>query len=535
MSQMEGKRKRFIIISGIILLVNLLVLSGVIGEHGVGYLAGALECILLLLLLTAYTMPEAMAKLMRARLQKGQSRNARRVWSAALCLSIVYSLFGSVLLGFGADFFMEKLLGVSYSAFTLRLLIPAYILFVFAQTFRGFFQGMGSTVPTGVSKILEKIILFGAGILFCFLFQNYGEKVAAFLVNEEFYSSFASAGVAVGLTVAELFVLLFLFFVYLTNKKSIRTGNRETLRMSERLSELLYILVITMLPAITATLLGRCTVLGGMALYQHTAGVEPFVGIGVCGAFYGKYLAVILLLVMIFRLSVISLEGQLQSAYRKEEYKYVRERLSYGVHFLVIQGAFWAVLLATLGDTLMRAFYGGDSGLAGQMLKCGSTLVLFLALGIHFIYVLIGQGRMNVVLLNLAGGAVVFFLSGVLCTVVFHAGIIGIVIGLCISWFVIMCGCGFVCMRSMKWRPEWIYLFAIPVGCAALTGLIEMLLNKAIVSLVGEVLSCLICILAGAVIYFILLLALRGIRREEFDTFPGGRILCKFAELLHFL
>lgn len=535
MNQMEGRRKRYAIISNIILLVNLLVLSGMIGEHGVGYLAGAFECFFLLIVLTVYTMPEVIARLIRARMQKGQNRNALRVWSAALCLGGVYGVLGSVLLGFGADLILEKLMGVSYAAFTLRLFIPAYILFVFAQTFRGFFQGMGSAVPTGVSQILEKVILFGTSILFCFLFRSYGEKIAAFLVNEEFIASFSSAGAAIGFCVAELFAVLFLLFVYLTNKRNIRTGNKETFRMTERLGELVYILVMTMLPGIAGMLLGRCVVLGGMAVYQRGAGLEPSAGIGVCGAFYGKYLALILLLVMILMLSVAALEGQLQNAWRKEEYKYGRERLSYSVHYLMIQGTFWAVLLAVLGEPLMRALYSGDSGQAGKLLQCGSTLVLFLSLGLHFIHVLIGQGRIKSVLLNLTVGAVVFFGCAGVSTAVFHTGMEGIVIGLCISWCVVMCGCGFLCMRSLKWKPEWIYLIAIPAGCAALCGIIMMLLNKALISLVGAGLSFLICLLVGILGNFILLLALRGIRREEFEVFPGGRILCKFAEILHFL
>lgn len=535
MNQMEGRRKRYAIISNLILLVNLLVLSGVIGEHGVGYLAGALECFFLLIVLTVYTMPEAMARLIRVRMQKGQGRNALRVWSASLFLGGVYSVLGSALLGFGADFFSEKLMGVSYGAFTLRLFIPAYILFVFVQTFRGFFQGMGSAVPTGISKILEKVILFGASILFCFLFRGYGKKIAAFLVNEEFTASFSSAGVAVGFIVAELFAVLFLLFVYLTNKRNIRTGTKETFRMTERFGELEYVLVVTMLPGIACMLLGRSVVLGGMAVYQRGAGVKPSVGIGVCGAFYGKYLALVLLLVMVLRLSVIALEGQLQNAWRKEEYKYGRERLSCSVHYLVIQGTFWAVVLAVLGEPLMRALYSGDSGQAGKLLQCGSTLVLFLALGLHFIYVLIGQGRIKSVLLNLTAGAVIFFSCASVLTAVFHTGMEGIVIGFCISWFVIMCGCGFQCIRSLKWKPEWVYLIAIPAGCAALCGLIMMLLNKALISLVGAGLSFLICLLLGGLGNLILLLALRGIRREEFEVLPGGRILCKFAEFLHFL
>ena len=535
MNQMEGKRRRYAIISNLIFMGNLLVLSGVIGEHGVGYLAGAFECFFLFMMLTVYTMPEAMERLMRVRMQKGQAGNAMRVLNAALFLGLVYSVIGSILMGVGAEFLLEKLIGVSYAAFTLRLFIPAYVLFTFAQAFRGFFQGMGTAVPTGISGILEQLILFGAGLLFCFLFKGYGEKVSAFLVNEEFTYSFASAGVAVGFAVAELFVVLFLFFVYVTNKRHIRRGNRETFRMKERMGELAYILVMTMLPTIACVLPCRVVILGGMTLFQHQTGVPAADGIGFLGAFYGKYLALIAIVVMVQLFPLISLIGQIQNACKKEEYKYGKERLATGVHALMMQGTFLAVFLAVFSETLMGLLYKTDSKTAGLLLQVGSVLVLFVPLGIFFLQILTGLGKNRKVCLSLLTGAVAFFAAAGISMGVFHAGIKGVVIGLCICWLVILCGGGFLCMRSLKWKPEWIYLVVIPTGCAAVSGIMMLLLNKALVSLVGEGVAFLICLLVGVVANFILLLALRGIRREEMETFPGGRILCKFGEILHFL
>ena len=535
MNQMEGKRKRYTIISNMILLLNLLVLSMLLGEHGIGYLAGAFECFFLFLLLTVYSMPEAIAKLIRVRMQKGQGKNALRVFKTAVFIGIIYCVLGSIFFGFGADILLNTLLGTSYGAFTLRLFIPAYVLYVFVQIFRGYFQGMGSAVPTGVSKIIEKIILFGTGILFCAMMKGYGEKVSALLVNVEFTSSYASAGMAIGFCLAELFAILFLIFVYETNKRNLRGGNKENFRMKEHFGEIMHIMVATMLPTVLCGFLGRVPILGGMALYQHTTGLDISVGIGVCGAFYGKYLTIVLLFIMLIKLSLISLEGQIQNAYRKDEYKYGRERLSWGVHYIMILGSFFTVLLTVLGKTLMEALFAGDSGPAGNMFVCGSTIVLFMALSLFFIELLIGQGRIKLVFLNLLLGVVVFFLYAGISTKVAHAGFDGIVVGLCISWFVITCGCGFVCVKTLRWNVEWVYLFAIPVGCAALSGIIMMLLNKVFVSIVGEGLSVLICLIVGFFLYYILLMALRGIHREEFEIIPGGRLWRKFAEIINLL
>lgn len=535
MSQMEEKRKRSSIISNIILLVSLLVFTGTMGEHGAGYLAGVFELFFLLLILTVYSLPEAESRLLRTRMQKGQSRNVKQVLRAVFCMGLFYSVLGSLLLFFGAEFFLQHMVKSVYGVFCLRLLIPGYVLFVFAQVFRGYFQGMGSIVPTGISKILGNVIWFAAGIIFCFLFKKYGDKVSALLINEEFSASFSGAGMAAGFDVAMLFVLLFLVFVYQTNKRSFRTGSKETLRVSEQIRELVYSMVVTMLPMLLYGFLGRVTVLGGMAVYQHGADVSVEYGIGVCGAFYGKYLAVLLVFSLLLYLPILSLEGTILNAYRKEEYKYVREKISFGVHFLLIYGTFLTVLFAVLGNTLMQALFSNDSGQAGTMFTTGSSLVVLIPLAVFLGSVLNGIGKEKMVLLVWLAGAVIFFGCGIVSVNLLHAGMTGIVVSLCLSWLFMVCACGFFCIRFLKWRPEWIYRLVLPTGTAALTGIILMLLNKALVTLVGKGVSFLICLVFGMLGDFVLLLSLRGIRREELELYPAGRLLVRFAETIRLL
>lgn len=536
MNLMEAKRKRYHIISSMIFLINLMIISGILGEHALGYLAGAFECFFLVLLATVYTLPEAMERLIRARMQKGQGKNAMRVLKAAFFLAVIYSLAGSLFLGLGAEFFLCKLLKNSYGAFTLRLFIVPYILFTFAQAFRGFFQGMGSAVPTGVSKILEKIILVGASIFFGSLFLKYGSKVSMLLQNEEFSSSYSSAGVAAGFAVSELFAILFLFFVYNSNKSNIYgNGNKDAFRMTERFDEIIYILVATMLPYILCGILSRISVLGGMAIYQNNLKTSAFDGMGTCGAFYGKYLSIVFGLVMLLRWVAVPFEEQVKTAFRKSEYKNGREKFSFGVHWLMIFGTFFTVLILVLGDTLVKAIFVNDSGLTGIMFRYGSTLILFMALALYFIEILIGQGKIKNVLLNLLIGLLIFFLYSLFSVKAGKTGMEGIIVGHCISWFSLTCCCGFLCARCLKWVPEWIYAAALPVGSSALCGIIMMLLNKALITLVGGFFSFLICSIVGLVGHFTLLFVLNGIRKEELQVFPAGKILSKIAERIHLL
>lgn len=535
MNQMEVKRKRFSIISSIIILLNILVLSGVLGEHGIAYLAGTLECFFFLLVFTAYTMPEAIARLMRTRIQKGQGKNAMRVFKAALILGGIYCLIGSVFLQICAGFVLDYLFDTVYGSYALSLLIPAYCLLVFVQVLRGFFQGMGTCIPTGISRVIESIILFVTGIFFCFMLRKQGEKIAALLHNDELIASYSSAGVSMGFIVAELFSVLFLFLVFQTNKRNINKGNnKEAFRMTERYGELIYILIMTMLPSIAGVFLSRADILGGIILFRFMDR-DISNGIGIYGAFYSKYLTIVLLCVLFIRLTVVKVEGHIQNAYRKNEYKSGREWIATGSHMVLLAGLFMSVTIAVLGNSLLNILFKDNSGNAGSMLMSGSSLILFMALGAFFSNALISQGKIKRVLLNQLGGVVIFFAYAIISNGLWQNGIDRIVTGLCISNGIVMFSAFLMCIRLAKWKNEWILNVVIPIGCAALTGIIVMLLDKALVTITGAVASVLICLCVGVVVYGVLLLAFRAIREEEFEVIPGGKILYRIAEMLHFL
>lgn len=535
MNQMELKRKRYVILGNLLWLINLLVLSNLIGEHGVGYLAAAIEVYILCLVLTSYTMPEAMAKLIRIRMQKGQYKNAIKVFQCALILGVIYSLIGGAVLYLFADAIMGNLLGTAYAAFTLKIFIPAFIVFSFIQAFRGYFQGIGSVVPTIISKIMEAIIILGTSLIFCYLLIDYGKKVADLTTNKEFIYSYGSVGVAVSFFIAMMFLLLFLFFIYQTNKRGIRANVKETSRAIESYSGIGYSILASMLPFIIIELIYRIPVVLGMMLFKNDQLTDGAILTGNYGAFYGKYKAIVFLFVMIIQLLTVSIEAMTITSYRKQEGKIIKEKFAAGIHQIICNGVFYSVMLAILGGYLVKGLYKYDSGLTQGMFLIGSSVILFASLSLFMGGVLIGIGKLKQLIINLGIGLILFIGLGILTIQVGKMGIRGVVLSWLAFWIVLSLANFIVLMRTFSWVPEWIYLLAIPIGTSALTGIIMMLLSKALVSLVGDITTFLICFVIGAIGNLTLLLALHGIKEQELKVIPGGKLILKFAKLVHFL
>lgn len=83
--------------------------------------------------------------------------------------------------------------------------------------------------------------------------------------------------------------------------------------------------------------------------------------------------------------------------------------------------------------------------------------------------------------------------------------------------------------------PDWLRFFAIPAACAAVSGLVGMLLCRLLLGLLGALLTLIICFVLSIVIYNVLLVLLKGVREDELREMPGGTILLRLWERIHLI
>ena len=133
-------------------------LLNIMGTTGQGFYEVAYQIYSIALILTSYSMPLAVSKLVSARLSKNQEKNAFRIFKAALLLTLVVGGIVSLIIFFGADFLAGGVMKMSMSAYALRVLAPGLVIVSVMGVLRGFFQGRGSMVPTAVSQILEQVV-----------------------------------------------------------------------------------------------------------------------------------------------------------------------------------------------------------------------------------------------------------------------------------------------------------------------------------------------------------------------------------------
>ena len=202
------------IISRVIGLVYRLPLTAIIGKEGNNYYGTAYEIYNLILLISSYSLPLAVSKLVATRMAQGQAKNAWKVLKGALIFATLSGGTFSLVVWFGADFFTSKLLATPLATIALKVLAPVIFLVAIAGVLRGFFQGLNSMMPTALSQIAEQIVNAIISIVAAYFLFDYGRKVGTVLGDpNEYAAAWGAAGGTLGTALGSAASLAFLIFL----------------------------------------------------------------------------------------------------------------------------------------------------------------------------------------------------------------------------------------------------------------------------------------------------------------------------------
>lgn len=188
-------------------------LTAIIGDEGNGYYSLAYNIYTIVLLISSYSIPSAISKLMSAKIAVGEYRNAQRIFRVCLGYCLAAGLLGAALLYFGAGF----LVGPN-SVPVLRVFAPTIFCFGILGSLRGYFQAHSSMLQTSLSQILEQIFNAAMSLFFAWLLMRSvrGQGTTAEAV-------YGAMGSALGTGSGVLAALIFMAAVYFLNRKRIRS------------------------------------------------------------------------------------------------------------------------------------------------------------------------------------------------------------------------------------------------------------------------------------------------------------------------
>lgn len=192
-------------------------LAAVIGDEGNGYYSSAYEIYTIILLVSSYSIPSAISKVIAQRLALREYRNAQKIFRCAIGYVVVVGGLASLFTFFGAGILVG-----GNSVPVLRIFAPTIFFSGLLGVLRGYFQAHGTMVPTSFSQIVEQILNAVVSILAAFLLIK---AVAGKDTTTQ--AVFGASGSAIGTGAGVLIALLFMFGIFLLNREYINQKNKK--------------------------------------------------------------------------------------------------------------------------------------------------------------------------------------------------------------------------------------------------------------------------------------------------------------------
>lgn len=550
---MEKKKKRsnFIVQGSVLAAASIIVriigmlyripLTGIIGDKGNGIYSVAYEVYAILLLLSSYSLPLAVSKLMSALVAKGERKNAGRYFRCAMVFAVVaggtvacltYCFAGTI-----AGSFMKS----PMSTISLKVLAPAIFIVAVMGVLRGYFQGMGSMVPTAVSQVVEQIINAIVSVWAAYVMFSYGELVVRITRKEGYDAAYGAAGGTMGTlfgAVAGLLTLLIIFFFFKTRMiPQGKPSGREKLQSAGMIYKTL---LLTIVPVILSTAVYNMSNVLDQAVFNRimsAMGKTADEYNGLWGIFSGKYRLLTNVPIAVASAMVSSTVIGISAAVAVKNRREIVRKTRVCIRFTMMITIPCAVGLSVLASPILQMLWGDARALPANLLRYGSISVVLYALSTLSNGILQGINRMRIPVKNAVIALVSHLILLVVLLYVFKMHVYGVVIANIFFAF-IMCVLNARAMRRYirGYRQEVVRTFIIPGINSAIMGVLVYFVHKGIVFATGlNGVGVLVSIILGACVYFIGMVYMGGVSEKDLYGLPKGAVLVRIADKLKLL
>lgn len=547
---MSKKKKSSFIVQGSILaaagiivrligLVYRIPLVNILGTAGSGLYSSAYNIYTILLLLSSYSLPLAVSKMVAERVSYGEYRNARRVFRGALMFALGVGAVMALAAFFGAGFFAAVVLNKPDASYAIKTLAPTVFVMAFLGVYRGYYQGLGTMIPTAVSQILEQIFNAAFSILGAWWLFSYGARTDLVQNSSNLAAAFGAAGGAVGTGVGALVALLFCILIFSLYRRVLKKQmKRDRYSRQESYGDIIKMIAMISLPVILSTTVYNISSVLDQSLfgyYMEFAGLEGQY-MDIWGVYSSIYMLMINVPIAISNALASSVIPSLTAAVAKNDRSKVLSRVNLSIRFTMLIAIPSAVGLTVLSGPIVKMLFSVGVDLGAELLLTGSAAVVFFSLSTVMNAILQGINHMATPVKNAAVSLVIHMLALAGCLYGLNMGIYGVVfanmlfgLGMCLLN-------GRSIAKYLQYRQEMKKTFLLP----ALASLVMGGVCYGVYTLVYRLLShnlaaVLLAILAAVPVYGVLLLLLKCIDEVEMYQFPFGRKLVRAAKRLHLL
>lgn len=544
---MSNKQNKYLVQGSILAVSSILArligmlyripLNRIVGDTGMGYYSMSFEIYNLALLLSSYSIPLAVSKLVSIRDQRKEYKNSYRIFLSAMALSASAGLIASATLFFGAKFWAGLIGGENAAdiAIPLRVLAPTIFIFSIMGVLRGLFQGKRTMVPTAISQLLEQIVNAIVSI------------VAAYYLMKEHNASvqidaYGAAGSTAGTLAGAIFGLLFLAVIYQAYHPILKKKcKKDQAEHQESYKEAITAIVYTALPVIISQTVFNLSGIIDAKLWSWLAeqrGILKEQSAAIFGIYSTKYKMLTTVPIAISAALGTAIVPTIAMAHQKEDKSELHNKIAMSVKMNMLIAFPSAIGLTVLAKPIVLLLFGykGDVELSAELIRLGSMAVVLFALSTITNGVLQGIDRMMVPVKHAAISLVIHIPFVYLLIIVGKLDAYGLVIGN-MSFALVVCILNWIKVaKVLNYKQEVMKTFGLPFAASVTMGIVTYFAYEFMHRIIhSNTISVLFSIIVAVIVYFISIILLRTMDEEELLEMPAGKSILQLCKKLHLL
>ncbi len=497
-------------------------LTNMLGDEGNGIYSAGFYLYNFFLVMSSAGLPAAISKIVSEKVALEEYRNVKKTFKISLILSSTVGLIFSIVMFVSARFFCN-IIGSPDSYYTILTLSPTVFIVSVMSVFRGYFQGLGTTIPTALSQVIEQIFNAIFSIYLAYLLVGISLPLGA-------------AGGTMGTGIGALAGLIYILMVFLNRKRYInRKLSKKTHKYRvESNREIAIKIIKTAAPIIAGTAIFSMTNLIDMQMVNsRLTASKAFTDSQVTalyGQLTGKYVTLTTLPVSISTALATAVLPSIASSMIQKDIKTVRKKIDVSLRLTMIISIPAAIGMGVLADEILLLLFPNYSD-GGLLLKWGALSIIFLALCQIITGILQGIGKVATPAKNAFIGSIIKIPINYFLISIPSINVIGAIISTTVCYLVASL-LNFITLRKVtKIRPDYNGIFFKPVIASIVMGVFCYFSYKFIFYFSkSNAMSTLISIFIAIIVYLVSLAVIGGFKREDLSLLPMGRKLISILE-----
>ncbi|MDO5539876.1 MAG: polysaccharide biosynthesis protein [Eubacteriales bacterium] len=519
-------------------------LANILTDEGNAYYQTANSIYTILLMISTFSLPLAVSKLVSERINLGQMKNAQKVFRCSMRFALISGGVVALLTFFLAGVICN-IMKVENAVYALRVLAPAIFIYAIVGVFRGFFQGHETMVPTAVSQVVEQIIHVIFAVAGAMIMVNYGKSLAG--EDPSYAYALGAAGATFGTTVSVAVSLVLLAVLFATfNKKFRRQMAGDPTKRLESDRAIYTAIFLTILPVILSTVIYNITPTLDQAIFNSILagqGYTPSQYNTIYGIYSGKFYVLMNVPLVLASSLAPSVVPPLSAAMIHGDYRDAKIKVRSVMRYTMIITIPCAVGFLTLGHPIMALVFNDWRQLPAGLMQAGSLMMILFAVSTVSTAVLQGMSRMGEPVKNSAIALVIHIIVLYVFLKNFQLNIYGVVYSNTIFALVVCILNSMAIKRYLHYTQEIRKTFLIPLISATIMGIVDIaiykifnaLLNTIFIDRFSNAAALILAVLAAIFVYAFLLIRLKGIRESEIADLPKGDLLVRMLRKIRFL